>query len=175
MEYMRDDLRVGELLAPEFIELAEQKRTQEAREALLDLLDPQIADVLISLPAGPMALMFRLLRRERAANVFTLLPEDQQQMLVEEMSHEQLAQLFDEMPTDDRAQLFEEMPGQVTARVLALMDPAERRKTQIILGYPPRSIGRIMTPDYLTIRPEWTVQQALDHIRRNGRDAETLN
>jgi magnesium transporter len=169
------DLRVGELLAPEFIDLVDRKQTAEAREALLDLLDPQIADVLIALPPGPMAVIFRLLPRERAAHVFTLLPEDQQQILVEEMSHEQLAQLFDEMPPDDRAQLFEEMPGQVTAKVLALMNPQERRKTQIILGYPPRSIGRIMTPDYLTVRPEWTVQQAMDYIRRNGRDAETLN
>lgn len=175
MESNRDDLRVGELLAPEFIELVAQKQTAEAREALLDLLDPQIADVLIALPPGPMAVIFRLLPRQRAANVFTLLPEDQQQMLVEEMSHEQLAQMFDDMPPDDRAQLFEEMPGQVTAKVLALMNPQERRKTQIILGYPPESIGRIMTPDYLTLRPEWTVQQAMDHIRRHGRDAETIN
>ena len=175
MEYTRDDLRIGDLLAPEFIELLDQKRTGEAREALLDLFEPQVADVLIALPPAHMALAFRLLPRQKAADVFTLLPEDQQEALLEEMTHEQLAQLFDEMPPDDRAQLFEEMPGQVTAKVLALMNPAERRKTQIILGYPPESIGRIMTPDYLTIRPEWTVQQAMDHIRRHGRDAETIN
>ena len=74
-----------------------------------------------------------------------------------------------------KAQLFGELPGQITAKVLALMNPAERRKTQIILGYPPESIGRIMTPDYLTVRPEWTVQQVLQHIRRHGKDAETFN
>ena len=175
MEYTRDDLRVGELLAPEFIELLDQKRTAEARAALVDLLEPQVADVLIALPPQHMALAFRLLPRQKAADVFTLLPEDQQQALLEEMTHEQLALLFDEMPPDDRAQLFEEMPGQVAAKVLALMNPAERRKTQIILGYPLQSVGRIMTPDYLTVRPEWTVQQAMDHIRRYGRDAETIN
>lgn len=175
MEVTRDDIRVGELIAPEFIELLDQKRTGEAREALLDLFEPQVADVLIALPPQHMALAFRLLPRQKAADVFTLLPEDQQQMLLEEMTHEQLALLFDEMPTDDRAQLFEEMPGQVAARVLALMNPSERRKTQIILGYPPESVGRIMTPDYLTVRPEWTIQQAMDHIRVHGRDAETIN
>jgi magnesium transporter len=175
MEYTRDDLRIGDLIAPEFIELLDQKRTAQAREALLDLLEPQVADVLISLPANYMALAFRLLPRQKAADVFTLLPEDQQQMLVEEMSHEQLASLFDEMPPDDRAQLFEEMPGQISAKVLALMRPEERRKTQIILGYPPESVGRIMTPDYLTVRPEWSVQQVMEHIRRFGRDAETIN
>src|SRR5262245_45147917 len=175
MEHIREELRIGDLLAPEFIELLDQKRTGEAREALLDLLEPQVADVLISLPPQYMALAFRLLPRQKAADVFTLLPEDQQQILIEEMTHEQLASLFDEMPPDDRAGLFEEMPGQITAKVLALMRPEERRKTQIILGYPPQSIGRIMTPDYLTVRPEWTVQQAIDHIRRFGRDGETLN
>jgi magnesium transporter len=175
MEYTRDDLRIGDLLAPEFIELLDQKQTGAAREALLDLFEPQVADVLAALPPTHMALAFRLLPRQKAADVFTLLSEEQQQVLLEEMTHEQLAQLFDEMPPDDRAQLFEEMPGQVAAKVLALMNPAERRKTQVILGYPPQSIGRIMTPDYLTVRPEWTVQQAMDYIRRHGRDAETLN
>ena len=68
MEYTRDDLRIGDLLAPEFIELLDQKRASEARDALLDLLDPQIADVLIALPAQPMAVIFRLLPRNRAAN-----------------------------------------------------------------------------------------------------------
>jgi magnesium transporter len=177
MEYIRDDLRVGELLAPEFMELLDQSppRTSEAREAMLNLFEPQLADLLIALPPQQMALAFRLLPRQMAADVFTLLPEDQQQVLLEQMSHEQLAQLFDEMPPDDRAQLFEEMPGQVAARVLSLMNPAERRKTQVILGYPPESVGRIMTPDYVTVRPEWTVQQAMEHIRRYGRDAETIN
>src|SRR5262245_37849997 len=162
MEYSRDDLRIGELLAPEFIELLDQKDTAGAREALVDLLEPQVADVLIALPAKYMAIAFRLLPRQKAADVFTLLPEDQQQMLLEEMTHEQLALLFDEMSPDDRAQVFEEMPGQVAAKVLGLMRPEERRKTQIILGYPPRSVGRIMTPDYLTAMPEWTVQQTMD-------------
>lgn len=175
VEFTRDDIRVGELIAPEFIELLDQKATGEAREALLDLLEPQVADVLIALPAQHMALAFRLLPRQKAADVFTLLPEDQQQMLLEEMTHEQLALLFNEMPPDDRAQLFEEMPGQVSAKVLALMRPEERRKTQVILGYPPESIGRIMTPDYLAVRPEWNVQQVLEHVRRHGRDAETIN
>jgi magnesium transporter len=175
MEYTRDDLRIGDLLAPEFIELLDQKRTSEAREALLDLFEPQVAEVLMALPPQHMALAFRLLSRQKAADVFTLLSEEQQQILLEEMTHEQLALLFDEMPPDDRAQLFEEMPGQVAAKVLALMNPAERRKTQVILGYPPESIGRLMTPDYLTVRPEWTVQRAMEHIRRYGRDAETIN
>src|SRR5688572_24999358 len=151
MAESREDFHIGDLLAPEFIELLSQKQTSAAREALLDLDEVQVADVLIALPAQPMAIAFRLLPKRKAATVFTLLPEDQQQMLLEEMTHEQLAQLFDQMPPDDRAQLFDEMPGQVAAKVLALMNPAERRKTQVILGYPSESIGRIMTPDYVTV------------------------
>ena len=60
-------------------------------------------------------------------------------------------------------------------RLIALLDPAERRVTQTILGYPEESVGRLMTPDYVRVEPEWTIAQAMDHIRRYGRDAETVN
>lgn len=107
-------------------------------------------------------------------DVFTFLPPDQQEQLLSELSSDQLALIFNEMDPDDRAVLFEEMPGQLAAKILALMRPEERRQTQIILGYPTESVGRIMTPDYLTIRPEWTLQQTLDFIRNKGSDAEVL-
>ena len=79
------------------------------------------------------------------------------------------------MDADDRTALLEELPGEVANRLIALLDPSERRVTQAILGYPEESIGRLMTPDYVRVKPEWTIGEAMDHIRRYGRDAETVN
>lgn len=168
-------LQLGELLAPTISELIEAKQTFDARTALSELRDPEIADVLTALPLAHRAVAFRLLPRARAAEVFTHLPPDQQEALLDEMTHEQLAQIFNEMNPDDRAEVFEELPGQLVTKLLALMKPSERRMTQVILGYPEQSVGRLMTPEYLTCRAEWTVERALEHIRRRGRDAETLN
>lgn len=175
MVTLDDRLRVGELLAPEISELIGQRQNQEARSALVGLLDPEIADVLMSLDPGDRAVAFRLLPRARAADVLTFLPSEEYEHLLSGLNHEQLVHLIDEMDPDDRASLFEEMPGQVTAKLLAMLPAEERRRTQVILGYPPSSVGRIMTPEYLAIRPHWTVQQTLEHIRAHGRDAETIN
>jgi magnesium transporter len=164
----------GELLAPDIEIMLDQRDTHAVRAALLGLMEPEIADVLIALAPRYRVLAFRLLPKDRAADVFTFLPPEQQELLLNELSSDQLAQIFNEMDPDDRAVLFEEMPGQLAARILALMRPEERRQTQIILGYPAQSVGRIMTPDYLTVRPEWTLQQTLDFIRQKGSEAEIL-
>lgn len=166
---------MGVLLAPDITDLIDAKRTREVREALMDLQAPEIVDVLVELDSAHRAIAFRLLPRDVAADVFTELPADQQVRLREDLTNEQLAQMFNEMDPDDRAELFDEMPGQLAAQLLSMMRPEERRSTQIILGYPPESVGRIMTPEYLTLQPEWTVGQALDHIRRFGAHAETIH
>lgn len=165
----------GELLAPDISDMLDKHFTHEVRAALAELMDPEVADVLIELPPQHRVLAFRLLPRDRAADVFTFLPPEQQDQLVEELSNEQLAQIFNEMDPDDRAELFDELPGQLAAQLLGLMRPEERDQTQVILGYPAESVGRIMTPDYLTLRPEWTVEKALAHIRREGHRAEIIH
>jgi magnesium transporter len=166
---------VGDLLAPEIAELLEAKENHLARESLMELLPPEIGDVLMELTPAQRALAFRLLSREKAAEVFLLLPPEEQERLLNDLNNEQLANLLNEMEPDDRAELFEELPGQVTSKFLSVMKPEERRRTQIILGYPAESVGRIMTPDYLTLREDWTVRQALDHIRAHGAEVETFN
>ncbi len=173
--HSEDRVDLGRLLAPEIGDLLDAGRRREARQALLDLHDAEIADVLSELPDQRVAVAFRILPQDRAAEVFTDLDPDQQERLLEDLNNEQLARLFNEMDPDDRVDLFEEMPGEVVAKLLALMAPEERRTTQIILGYPPESIGRLMTPDYVTVRNEWTIGQAMAHIRKYGHDAETLH
>jgi magnesium transporter len=170
-----DKPKMGVLLAPEIENMLNAKRTREVRAALNDLQLPEIVDILVELDSRHRAIAFRLLPRDVAADAYTELPSDQQLQLQDDLSNEQLAQMFNEMDPDDRADLFDEMPGQLAAQLLGMMRPEERRSTQIILGYPPESIGRLMTPEYLALNPEWTVKESLDHIRRRGRDAETVH
>ncbi|MEX0775342.1 MAG: magnesium transporter [Phycisphaeraceae bacterium] len=166
---------VGNLLAPDIGEMLAAKQNQDARKAMLELQAVEVADVLLAIDPRYRAVAFRLLPRDFAADVFTYLPDDQQEQLLTELGSAELAQLLNEMAPDDRAELIEEMPGQLAAKVLSLMRPEERHETQAILGYPSESVGRIMTPDYVAIRPQWTAQQTLDHVRQHGRDAETIN
>jgi magnesium transporter len=175
MDEVSEQHSVAELLAPELAELIEARLNFEARSALLELLDPEVADVLMLLEPNQRAVAFRLLPRDRQAEVFVLLSSEAQEQLLSELNNEQLAHLMSEIEPDDRAELFEEMPGQLAAKLLNLMTPEQRRQTQVILGYPPQSIGRLMTPDYLTLGEDMTVQQALEHIRRFGHHAESLN
>jgi magnesium transporter len=119
--------------------------------------------------------VFRLLPRDLAADVFSYLDVDQQQNLVAHLGTERVAALINELEPDDRTAFLEEMPAEVAQRLIALLTPAERSITQAILGYPEESVGRLMTPDYVRVKPEWTIAQAMEHIRRYGRDAETVN
>lgn len=165
---------LGETL-PHLKDLLARQDTREIRALVVGLLDPEVADLLKNLEAEQQAVAFRLLPRERAALVFAHLEAQEQEALLQGMQSEQLAQLLDAMHPDDRTELIEEVPGPLAVKLLALMRPEERRQTQIILGYPPESVGRLMTPDYMTLRRSWTIGQALDDLRLHGNDAETLH
>lgn len=166
---------IGELLAPDIEELLRAKRNADVRAVFADLMDPEAADVLAVLDPGDRALAFALLPSARQADVFTFLSVDCQEDLVEHLNSEQLARLFNEMDPDDRAEVFEEMPGQMAARMMGLLHPAERAQTQMLLSYGEESVGRLMTTEFFTLKPEWTARAALEHVRRHGQDAETLD
>ncbi|TVQ54367.1 MAG: magnesium transporter [Phycisphaerales bacterium] len=163
------------LLAAEIAELLDKRRTVEARDSLVDMHPAEIAELLVELESQQRAMAFRILPRDIAAEVFTELSSDLQEQLTEELTNEQLAQMFNEMEPDDRAELFDEMPGQLVTQLLSMMRPEERRSTQVILNYPPDSVGRLMTPEFISLRPEWTVEQAFEHIRTRGEEAETVH
>lgn len=120
-------------------------------------------------------LAFRVLPCELAADAFEYLPFDIQQELLRSLGREEVAAILDEMAPDDRTVLLDELPGTVTNQLLNLLDPIERHVAMQLLGYPEGSIGRLMTPDYVRLRPDWKIDEALEHIREHGRDSETLN
>lgn len=163
------------LLGPDIAEAVARRQYEQIRQGLLELEPADVADLVGGLERDPAAVVFRLLPRDLAADTFSYLDPEQQQQLIEALSTDRIGVLINEMDPDDRTALLEEMPAEVAQRLIALLTPEERRVTQTILGYPEESIGRLMTPDYVRIKPEWTVAQAIDHIRKHGRDAETVN
>jgi magnesium transporter len=136
-----------------------------------------LAALVEELPANEDAVAFRTLPRDVATDVFEYLPHDKQVAVVEAMADEKgrLAELLNDLAPDERTAFLEELPGPVAQQLLELLNPRERRIAMMLLGYPEDSVGRLMTTDYVAVRPEWTVREALDHIRRFGKDSETLN
>jgi len=110
-----------------------------------------------------------------AADVFEHLESESQEGLIKALAREEVSAVLNDMSPDDRTQLLEELPASVTKQLLAMLSPDERFIARKLLGYPEDSIGRLMTPDFISIRSDWTVDESLDHIRRHGQDSETLN
>ncbi len=123
------------------------------------------------------AAAFATLGREAAADVFEHLDHDAQSALVEALASEQerLADLLERVDDDDRTAFFADLPGPVVQHLLTLLSPKERDVAVRLLGYPPESVGRLMTTEYIAVRPDWTAGEALRQIRRYGTDSETIH
>ncbi|WP_408997948.1 magnesium transporter [Syntrophus buswellii] len=145
------------------------------RMLLRDAPPPDVADVLLALGKQERVLLFRLLPRSLASDAFSYLEPFKKDELLKDLSDEEARELLADLYPDDLAEFLEEMPGMATQRLLNLLDPDDRKDALNLLGYPEKSVGRLMTPYYVAVRPEWTVAQALDHIRERGRDSETIH
>jgi len=163
------------LIEPEVVELLHNKQYAELREVLHVLPAVDVADILSGIDPTDAAIAFRFLPRDDAGRVFSYLEQDTQERIIKQLGDASAVAIIEAMDTDDRARLLDELPTDVAQRIIASLSPEERKSTQATLGYPQRSVGRLMTPDYVRIRPEWTVARALEHIRKHGRDAETIN
>ncbi len=153
----------------------DERRFSDVRSMISDSEPADVAESIGFLDAEKRTVVYRVLRRELATEVFEHLGPDAQEELIKGLGREQVAAILNDMAPDDRTSLLEELPAAVTKQVLAMLSPEERRVANQLLGYPEDSVGRMMTPDYIAIRSGWTVQQALDHLRRNGEDSETLS
>ena len=134
-----------------------------------------LARILRDLGVDDQVIVFRVLPRKDAAAVFEYLSLEEQEALVKGMAHEDVAALLNSMAPDDRTMFLEELPASATRQLLAMLTPAERSVASRLLGYPEDSIGRLMTPNYVSVREHWTVKEVLDYIRTHGQDSETLN
>jgi len=163
------------LLAPDIQEIIRRGRYAELRSSLTNFPPVDLADLIAALEPPDAAVAFRFLPRPLAAATFSYLDPDHQESLIGALGRDAAVGIVEAMSPDDRAELLDELPSQVAQRIIAGLSPDSRRVTQAILGYPPESVGRIMTPGYVRVRPSWTVEKALTHLRRWGHDAETVN
>ena len=111
----------------------------------------------------------------RAASTFKIIDFSIQKTIIQELPPSQTAELLNELPADDRTAFLGELPSEVVKELIKTLDPEERRITLSLLGYPEGSVGRLMTPDYITVKTDWTIEEVLVHIRTVGRDSETID
>ncbi|HNY44368.1 MAG: magnesium transporter [Bacteroidota bacterium] len=155
----------------------DEKNWRGLKLALNEYDSIQIAEILEDLEENQEIVVFRLLSREQAKEVFQLLSQEKQEDIIDGIAHnvQNLSNLLNDIEPDDRTAFFEELPGKVSQRLIQLLSPKEKQITLQLLGYPEDSIGRLMTPEYVAIKAHYTVDRAFQHIRKYGRDSETLN
>jgi magnesium transporter len=145
-------------------------------KGIVQYLHPsEIADLMKELPENEKAVLFRLLPIDSASQVFEYLDIDEQKDLIKLLGQQQVAAILNEMSPDDRTAFLEELPSHVLKETLSLLTDEERKVASSLLGYPEDSVGRLMTPDFIAVKKEWTVEKVIDFIRQNASRSETIN
>ena len=155
--------------------LIEARDFTSLREEIKNWPAGDLADLMEPLPAEKEAVLFRLLPREQAAQIFSYLPIERQEELLKALAHEEVINILNAMSDDDRTDLLDELPANVTRKLLNSLSPEERKVASQLLGYGENTVGRLMTPHFVRLKPHWTIAHALDHIRRYGMDSETMS
>ena len=163
-----------EILEKTLIKMLEDKKYTTLRDILVTMNPADIAAIFAGLQDKKIPLMFRLLPKELAAETFVEMETDDQELLIQGFSDNELKEMLEEMFVDDAADLVEEMPANVVRRILRQADPEMRRSINQILKYPENSAGSLMTTEYVTLRPDMTVEESILRIRRQGVDKETI-
>jgi len=151
------------------------KNWQELRKYLAPIAPEELTWLFDHFSSADQMLLFRCLGREQAAVVFSLLDEEHQQRLLSAFTDQETREVLAHMSPDDRTFLLEELPANVTHRLLNMLNPEDRKEALQLLGYPEGSVGRLMSPDFATITPNLTVAQAMEAIKKQAADSETLN
>ncbi len=166
---------IKELLLPEIQELISAHKWAELRDIMEEWPVAEIADLMMDQEQTERVVFFRILPRHLSSDVFAYLDTEYQNELIDDLNAEETRHLLANLAPDDRTMLLGELPGQVTQRLLNLLSPQDLKEVRQLLGYPEDSVGRLMTPDYVAVRPNWTIAQAIDHIRQMGKTSETIN
>ena len=166
---------LSKLLMPEIESLIAERQLSILKEILSDWTPADIADLILDLPEQEQVIVFRVLPFELASDTFEHLELDTQMGLLKAMGKGEASAILNDMSPDDRTALLEELPSSAAKQLIQMLSTEERKIAQTLLGYPENSVGRLMTPDYIAARPEWTISETLEYIRKNAADSETLN
>ena len=163
-----------EIMEKAMIKMLEDRKYGTLRDLLVTMNPSDIAGLFINLEDKKIPLLFRLLPKELAAETFIEMETEAQELLIRSFSDNELKEIVDELYADDAADLVEEMPANVVKRILKQADPEMRNAINQLLRYEENTAGSIMTTEYVSLRPEMTVEEAILRIRRQGVDKETI-
>lgn len=163
-----------ELVVEEIQELLEKENDKALKQYLDQLNISDVEELIDELPQHA-AKFIETLSLNRAVNVFRILDFPTQERIIKKLSGNKLNQIIKDLPPDDRTALFSELKGDVVKKMITLLPPEERKESLALLGYKEDSIGRLMTPDYIAVKPEWSITRVLAHIRRYGKNSETID
>ena len=163
-----------EIMEKALLKMLDEKKYLPLREMLSTMNPSDVAGLFADIEDSKIPLAFRLLPKELAAETFVEMEPDAQELLIRSFSDNELKEIIDELYVDDAADLVEEMPANVVKRILRQADPEMRKSINQILRYPENSAGSLMTTEYVALRPEMTVEEAILRIRRQGVDKETI-
>jgi magnesium transporter len=164
-----------QLLKPELQELIEKHDWLGLRDVLKDIPPVDVADLLEDLDEETTLIVFRLLPKNKTARTFSYLSKSKSIELIQRFNSNQIKEVLSRMSPDDRASFVDNLSGNLIQRVLNTMDPSDLEEVKILLGYPENSVGRLMTMKYVRIKSYWTVERSMQHIRKWGSSAETIN
>jgi len=157
------------------IELINLNKWAALQEILKEWHEADVADLLLELDSHSRILLFRSLPRKFKAMVFSYLEPQDQKSLLFELSHQETSELLSNLNPDDRTLLLEELPAEMTRKLMDLLSPEDLKEAWHLLGYPEESVGRLMTPDYVSVSEHLKISEVIKHIRRVGKDSETIN
>ena len=156
------------------LKLLEEKKYPTLRDILVTMNPSDIAAIFDELEEDRLPLLYRLLPKELAADTFVEMEPEAQELLIRGFSDSELKEVINELYVDDAVDIVEEMPASVVRRILSQADPDMRKNINELLRYPENSAGSIMTTEYVSLRPQMTVEEAITRIRRTGVDKETI-
>jgi magnesium transporter len=157
-----------------FLEIIGKEDVLETREFLNHQNISDVAYLVYEMPDLSSKIISNM-SIHRAASVFKILDFSTQKSIIQELPPYKTAELLNELPADDRTSFLEELPSEVVKELIRLLDPEERKVTLSLLGYPDGSVGRLMTPDYIAVQVDWTMNEVLDQIRKEGKYSETID
>ena len=165
---------VAKVILPDVVQLIELKQFDELKFVLVDLFPQDIAELIEGLENGNKGILFRLLPKNLAIEVFEHLAHSEQEDLLLSFSNTRIKEILEAMSPDDRTNLLEELPAKIVKKWITLLSQQDRAIVNKLLNYPEKSVGRLLTPDYVDLRMWMTAQQAIERIRRIGLDKETV-
>lgn len=163
-----------EQVVGEVVELIDRNDTAQLKVYLDDLNISDVEHLIDELPEYAVKFIDTL-SIKRAVNVFRILDFPTQEKIIKKLPGEKLAELINLLPPDDRTSLFSELKGDAVKSLIILLPAKDRVEALSLLGYKEDSVGRLMTPDYVAVKKDWTVKRVLEHIRRYGKDSETID